>query len=83
MILLQIDKNSYGKGRKEIMDFLGSNNIQTRPAWAPIHLQRPYQHCQKYQIKRAEELVDISLCLPSSTHLSNDEIDKVIGHLNG
>ena len=83
MILLQIDKNTYGDDREKLMHRLGANNIQTRPAWFPIHLQKPYQHCQYYQIKRTEELVEMSLCLPSSTHLSNDDLDKVIGHLNG
>ena len=83
MILLQIDKNIYGDGREKLMHRLGAKNIQTRPAWFPIHLQKPYQHCQNYQIKRTEELVEMSLCLPSSTHLSNDDLDKVIGHLNG
>jgi len=83
MILLQIDKNTYGDGREKLMHRLDANNIQTRPAWAPIHLQKPYQSCQTYRIEKAEELVKNSLCLPSSTNLSDENINNVIAHLNG
>ena len=83
MILLQIDKKTYGEDREKLMHRLDLNNIQTRPAWAPIHLQKSYQNCQTYRIDRAEELVLISLCLPSSTNISDKDLNKVIAHLNG
>ena len=57
MILVQIDSAVYGEDREELMLRLDVNNIQTRPAWAPIHLQKPYQSYQKYRIEKAEELV--------------------------
>ena len=83
MILLQIDKKTYGEDREKLMHRLDLNNVQTRPAWAPIHMQKPYRNCQTYRIDRAEELVLISLCLPSSTNLSDKNLNKVIAHLNG
>ena len=82
MNLLQIDKKTYGEDREELMQRLDANNIQTRPAWAPIHLQKPYQSCQTYHIERAEELIGISLCLPSSTNLSDSNLLKMITNLN-
>jgi perosamine synthetase len=78
MILLQINKKTYGEDREELMQRLDANNIQTRPAWAPIHLQNPYRACQTYRIEKAEELVDNSLCLPSSTKLNNTDLGKII-----
>ena len=83
MILLQIDKKIYGEDREKLMHRLDLNNVQTRPAWAPIHMQKSYRNCQTYRIDRAEELVLISLCLPSSTNLSDKDLNKVIAHLNG
>ena len=83
MILLQIDKNTYGEDREELMNRLNSNNIQTRPAWTPIHLQKPYQDCQTYHVEKAEELVENSLCLPSSTNLSDQDLEEVIAQLYG
>jgi aminotransferase in exopolysaccharide biosynthesis len=83
MIMVQIDKKTYGEDREELMQRLNANNIQTRPAWAPIHLQKPYQSCQTYRVEKAEELVENSLCLPSSTNLSDENLNKVIAQLSG
>jgi len=83
MIIVQIDKETYGEDREELMHRLNANNIQTRPAWALIHLQKPYQNCQTYRLEKADELVENSLCLPSSTNLSDEDLANVIAQLNG
>jgi len=82
MNLLQINSEIYGEDREDLMHRLDVNNIQTRPAWAPIHLQKPYQVCQTYRVEKAEELVENSLCLPSSTNLSDEDLANVIAQLN-
>jgi dTDP-4-amino-4,6-dideoxygalactose transaminase len=79
--LLQIESEIYGVDREALMAQLGKSGIQTRPVWALNHLQRPYQDCQNYKIERAEDLVEKSLCLPSSTSLNNTELKKLIDHL--
>ena len=83
MNLLQIDKEAYGEDREELMQRLDSNGIQTRPVWALNHLQKPYRDCQNFRIERAEKLVNNSLCLPSSTSLSDDQIHKIMESLHG
>ena len=82
MNLLQIDTATYGKGREALMDCLEENGIETRPVWELNHLQKPYRNCQNYRIERAEELIEKSLCLPSSTNLNNTEIKTLIYHLD-
>mgnify|MGYP000949353332 CR=1 FL=1 len=42
----QVYKRLYGEDREGLMRRLETNQIQARPVWAPIHLQKPYQHCQ-------------------------------------
>ena len=83
MNLLQIDRDNYGMDREGLMAKLVKNDVQIRPVWALNHLQKPYKNCQSYKIERAIELVKNSLCLPSSTHLGDGEIQKVIDILNG
>ena len=83
MNLLQIDSETYEENRETLMARLEENGIQTRPVWALNHLQKPYKNCQSYKIQKAEELINNSLCLPSSINLKNDEIMKVINALNG
>jgi len=82
MNLVQIDTENYSEDRETLMQRLEDNGIQTRPAWAPIHLQKPYQSCQTYRVEQAEELVENSLCLPSSTNLSDEDLANVIAQLN-
>ena len=82
MNLLQIDSETYKENRETLMVRLEENGIQTRPVWALNHLQKPYKNCQSYKIKKAEELINNSLCLPSSSNLKNDEIMKVINAFN-
>lgn len=81
MIVLQIEKESYGESREELMNRLNENKIQTRPVWFPVHLQKSYKNNQTFLIEKAEELVRNSLCLPSSTNLSKEDQDTVITHL--
>ena len=82
MNLLQIDNKTYGEDRETLMARLSENGIQTRPVWALNHKQRPYKDYQIYKIERAGELVERSLCLPSSTNLNHAEIDILINHLS-
>jgi len=83
MNVLQIDNAVYGEDRDSIMQRLEKNRIQTRPVWALNHLQKPYKDCQSYKIEKAEDLVNNSLCLPSSTNLSDEDLNKVIDILGG
>ena len=81
MILLQINQKIYGENREELMKRLSLNKIQTRPVWSLIHLQKPYRNCQTYKIEKANTLVDISLCIPSSTNLTLNNLNKIIDEL--
>ena len=82
MNLLQIDSEIYSEDRDMLMQRLEENGIQTRPVWALNHLQKPYKKCQNFKIERAEQLVQCSLCLPSSSNLKDEEIQKVISLLH-
>ena len=82
MNLLQIDSRIYGQDRESLMSRLEEAGIQTRPVWVLNHLQKPYKNYQSYKIEQAEELVNNSLCLPSSTNLSDKELNKVVDVLN-
>jgi perosamine synthetase len=81
MNLLQIDTDIYRKDRKELMKRLEENGIQTRPVWKLNHEQKPYKDCQYYKIENAKKLAENSLCLPSSTNLTNEDLKRIVESL--
>jgi dTDP-4-amino-4,6-dideoxygalactose transaminase len=83
MNLLQIDSKNYGEDREVLMKGLEKNGIQTRPIWKLNHEQKPYKDSQYYKIEKAKKLVENSLCLPSSSNLSNENLNKIVNVLNG
>ena len=81
--LLQIDNKAYNEDREVLMKRLEENGIQTGPVWKLNHEQKPYKDCQYYKIEKAKKLVKNSLCLPSSSNLSNENLNKIVSILNG
>jgi len=81
MYPLQIDPNVYGKGREELMEHLKDKGIQSRPVWHLNHLQLPYRDCQFYRIEKAFRLLEITLNIPCSSNLREQDIDYVIDEL--
>ena len=81
--LLQIENKVYNENREVLMKRLEENGIQTRPVWKLNHEQKSYKDCQYYKIEKAKKLVKNSLCLPSSSNLSNKNLNKIVSVLNG
>ncbi|MBA7527054.1 GDP-perosamine synthase [subsurface metagenome] len=78
MYPLQIDKETYGKDREQLMAYLSDNKIQTRPIWYPNHLQKPYKNCQSYKIEKAMKMLEKTLNIPCSVNLTEDQVEKVL-----
>jgi len=81
--LLKIDSKVYNQDREVLMKRLEGNGIQTRPVWKLNHEQKPYKDYQHFKVEKAEKLVKNSLCLPSSSNLSNKNLNKIVSALNG
>jgi len=81
--VLQIDETIYGEDYKMLMKKLEKNSIQSRPIWKLNHQQLPYKNCQYYKIEKALEIVNNSLCIPSSSNISNANLNKIISVFNG
>ncbi|MDR1522239.1 MAG: LegC family aminotransferase [Streptococcaceae bacterium] len=73
-----ICSNEYKMNRDELIKYLASKNIQTRPIWGLIHVQKPYIISQFYKIERAKYYWDRVVNIPCSTNLTNKEIDYII-----
>lgn len=70
--------------RNEVMQELDKAGIPSRPYFSPIHLQSFYRHRFGFELGDfpiTEELGEVSLALPFSSVMSEDEVDRVCGHL--
>ncbi|MBI3034057.1 DegT/DnrJ/EryC1/StrS family aminotransferase [Candidatus Woesearchaeota archaeon] len=76
-----IDKDKFGMGKDEVMKELEQQGIETRSFFFPMHLQPVYKKNQaincggEYPV--SEKLYAQGLYLPSSSHLTNEQIKKI------
>jgi len=79
--VLQVNQNIYKKNKIQIINKLKRNNIEVRPVWYLNHLQKPYIVSQNYKIKNALNLYNISICLPSSFKINNNQLARIVKYL--
>ncbi|MBC3888239.1 LegC family aminotransferase [Acetobacterium paludosum] len=70
--------NEYPLNRDEIIHYLTSKNIQSRPIWGLISEQKPYKNCQTYKIEKAKYYLDHVVNIPCSTNLLKKDLLYVI-----
>ncbi|AEV70612.1 LegC family aminotransferase [Acetivibrio clariflavus] len=74
---LFVDK-SYLLNRDQIIKYLASEKIQTRPIWGLISDQKPYAGSQTYKIEKARLYLEHVVNIPCSSNLTKEDIDFVI-----
>ena len=73
-----VDEKSLGVNRDELIQALDKANIESRPIWKPMHLQKLYRDADCLGGSIAEDLFRRGICLPSSSSMSNEEQERVI-----
>lgn len=61
---------------------LASHNIETRLLWRPMHMQPVYKDAPAYVNGVSQRLFGHGLCLPSSTTLSDEQVQYVAQLIN-
>ena len=77
-----IDEQKYGRGSRNLLQYLQSEGIETRPLWHPVHRLKPFADCYAFAVEVADRLYAQALSLPSSVGLSPQAQDQVIWHMN-
>jgi dTDP-4-amino-4,6-dideoxygalactose transaminase len=75
---LTIDPEQAGVDREAVRLHLETMDIESRPAWKPMHLQPVFASCLSYGGDVAADLFDNGLCLPSGSSLTSADRDRVI-----
>jgi pyridoxal phosphate-dependent aminotransferase EpsN len=74
-----VDEAAFGMSCYDLIRFLETMNVESRPVWRPMHLQPLYQGCEMIGGEVAERLNRTGICLPSSSSMTEAEQDFVIG----
>ena len=75
---LTIDPDSFGADRELVRVRLEEANIEARPVWKPMHLQRVFRAFPSIRGRVAEDLFERGICLPSGSSLKPDQQSDVI-----
>jgi len=75
---ITVDPQAFGASREDIRLVLEEENIESRPAWKPMHLQPAFATCRIRGGAVAEDLFNRGLCLPSGSSLSHQDRMRVV-----
>ncbi len=67
--------------RDAVMNFLASDDIESRPLWKPMHVQPVNAGASSFVDGTSEDLFERGLCLPSSSALTDNDVDRVIDRM--
>jgi pyridoxal phosphate-dependent aminotransferase EpsN len=73
-----LEERKLGCSRDTVMNALAAHDIESRPAWKPMHLQPLYAKAECFGGAVSEDIGRRGLCLPSSSSLSSAEQSRVI-----
>jgi aminotransferase in exopolysaccharide biosynthesis len=71
-------ENSYPLNRDELIKYLATKNVQSRPIWGLINDQKPYINSQVYKIVKAKKYWENVVNIPCSSNLSIEDAEYVI-----
>ncbi|MCL4140528.1 UNVERIFIED_CONTAM: hypothetical protein GTU68_052719 [Idotea baltica] len=63
----------------EIVAALEAHNIESRPVWKPLHVQKAFDDCRSIGGDVAMELYENGICLPCGTVMTEDDVTRVCG----
>jgi dTDP-4-amino-4,6-dideoxygalactose transaminase len=77
LTVIQLDPALAAVTPHALMKVLEAANIESRPAWKPMHLQPVFAASPMIGGRVAEQIYERGLCLPSGSGLTDAEIDRV------
>ena len=77
-----LNKSESKHNSRHLISLLQDRGIQSRPLWYPVHLQEMYRDCEHYGMDCAHRLYALAVQLPSSSGITDQEIEHVISSLH-
>jgi pyridoxal phosphate-dependent aminotransferase EpsN len=73
-----VDAEAFGADREAIRQALEAVDIESRPLWKPMHLQRVFSDCRIIGGDVSAGLFERGLCLPSGSALAADDQERIV-----
>lgn len=73
-----MNESQFGMSQFDLIKYLDSLNVESRPVWKPMHTQKLYESYECIGGNVSEDLNRRGICLPSSSSMTNEEQDFVI-----
>lgn len=64
--------------KETLRQALEKENIESRPLWKPLHFQPIFRNFPYYGTNVSEKLFENGLCLPSSSNLTFQDLERVV-----
>jgi len=78
---ITIDPDLAHSTTDDVRLWLESHDVESRPAWKPLHLQPAFAEAPRFVDGTSQQLFERGLCLPSGSSLTPDVQDRVIALL--
>jgi len=77
LTVILVDPQEYGFDREAIRVRLAELEIESRPAWKPMHQQKVFSGCRSRVRGVSDRIFEWGLCLPSGSALEPAQIEQV------
>jgi dTDP-4-amino-4,6-dideoxygalactose transaminase len=78
LTVIKINNKNVIDNPRRLSSELEKNNIESRLAWKPMHLQPVFTGTPAYVNGVSEDLFDHSLCLPSGTAMGEEDMQLIV-----
>ena len=78
LTVLTVAPEAAGVDRERLRLALEDHNIESRPAWKPMHLQPLFKDAEMIGGAVSHSVFEHGLCLPSGSALSDDDVDRIV-----
>ena len=72
-----IDPEAFGATHEDVIVALEQQDIESRPVWKPLHLQKAFSKYRVVGGSVSEKLFNAGICLPSGTAMDAQDIDRI------
>jgi dTDP-4-amino-4,6-dideoxygalactose transaminase len=83
LTVMLVDPQQAGATREALRLHLEDHDIESRPAWKPLHLQPVFRDREVVGGEVAAGIFEQGLCLPSGSSLDDDDLERVIDLVRG